>query len=444
MDEETEVTQSPSVGERLRAAREEKGFSLEDIAAETRIPRRHLESLEAGDWGKLPAPTYSVGFAKSYASAVGLDRTDIGDQLRSEMGEVRNDRSTIETFEPADPARTMPRWLVLSAIVAIILVVLVFSWIRNQSLTQTEAPETIAEQPAQQAPAPSPGQAAEPAVPAQGPVVLTATGPAWIRVTDRGTTLFEGVLQPGQRYEVPPTATEPMLRVGAPEALRITVGDSVAPPVGAPGQVTSNVSLAPADLISGPGAQGAQQQQPPRRSKIRRGNRFKIHRRVSSAPAESSNRHKGGGGFMNSAHRRILFPAAALLALAAAPAQAQRPPSPEQRIVMLEQQLAASQAAADPARAAARRDRAAAPAADQPERGWRSPRVGARIRAGEAPRRYRPAPDNARISPGRCSEQRIRCHGGRAGCARAQASRIQLPDRGDRLRLGRSDRLRSG
>jgi cytoskeleton protein RodZ len=264
MDEETEVTQSPSVGERLRAAREEKGFSLEDIAAETRIPRRHLESLEAGDWDKLPAPTYSVGFAKSYAGAVGLDRTDIGDQLRSEMGEVRNDRSTPETFEPADPARTMPRWLVLSAIVAIILVVLVFSWIRNQSLTETETAEMVAEQPAQQTPpATSPGQAAEPAVPPQGPVVLTATGPAWIRVTDQGRTLFEGVLQPGQRYEVPRTAADPRLRAGAPEALRITVGDSVVPAVGPPGQVTANVSLAPADLVGGPGPQGAQQQAEP-------------------------------------------------------------------------------------------------------------------------------------------------------------------------------------
>jgi cytoskeleton protein RodZ len=261
MDEETDLTESLSVGDRLRAAREEKGFSLEDIAAETRIPRRHLESLESGDWGKLPAPTYTVGFAKSYASAVGLDRTDIGDKLRSEMGGIRNETSTIETFEPADPARTMPRWLVLSAIVAIVLVVIVFSWIRNQSLTQTEVPETIAEQPAPLTPSPSPGQTAEPAA-AQGPVVLTATGPAWVRVTDRGTTLYEGVLQPGQRYEVPPAATEPMLRVGAPEALRITVGDSVAPPVGAPGQVTSNVSLAPADLIRGPGAQGAQQNSP--------------------------------------------------------------------------------------------------------------------------------------------------------------------------------------
>ena len=84
MDEELVETDMPTVGERLRAAREEKGLSLEDVAAQTRIPQRHLESLETADWDKLPAPTYTTGFAKSYASAVGLDRTEIGEQLRAE------------------------------------------------------------------------------------------------------------------------------------------------------------------------------------------------------------------------------------------------------------------------------------------------------------------------------------------------------------------------
>lgn len=259
MDEETEVTALPSVGERLRAAREEKGFSLEDIAAETRIPRRHLESLETADWGRLPAPTYTIGFAKSYAGAVGLERGDIGEQLRSEMGGFRNDTSSPETFEPVDPARTMPRWLVLSAIAAIVLVVLVFSWVRNQSLTSSETPQTpVAEQPAQQAPPPA-LQPAQPAA-AQGPVVVTAIGPAWLRITDQGKTLYEGMLQPGQRFAVPPTATAPLLRVGAPEALRISVGNAVAPPVGPAGQVTSNVSLLPADLMRGGAAAPGQQQ----------------------------------------------------------------------------------------------------------------------------------------------------------------------------------------
>ena len=252
MNDEVAAAEFVTVGERLRAAREDKGFSLEDIAAETRIPLRHLESLESSDWSKLPAPTYSIGFAKSYASAVGLDRSEIGDQLRDEMGGVRSHSSTVETFEPADPARSMPKWLVLAAIGAIVLVVIFFTWMQNRELAEPEPAEpTVAEQAAPP-PAAAPQQAPQAA--AQGPVVLTAVAPAWIRITDQGRTLYEGVLQPGQRYEVPATATAPLLRAGAPEALRIAVGTAVAPPVGPAGQVRSNVSLLPADLMRGPAA----------------------------------------------------------------------------------------------------------------------------------------------------------------------------------------------
>ena len=259
MDDEAEVTDSPSVGERLRAAREKKKLNLENIANETRIPLRHLESLEAGDWERLPAPTYTIGFAKNYAGAVGLDRGEIGEQLRAEMGGYRTDSATIEHFEPADPARTMPKWLVVSAIAAIIVVVLFFTWMRNRSLTE-EQPAPVQQEAQQAAPAPAAPQQPQPAV-AQGPVVLTATAPAWIRVSDQGKTLFEGMLQPGKTFQVPSTATAPTLRAGAPEALRITVGQSVAPPVGPAGQVVDHVSLKPEDLMKG--AQAVQPQQQP-------------------------------------------------------------------------------------------------------------------------------------------------------------------------------------
>lgn len=259
MDEETNGTETLSVGEQLRIAREEKGMSLDDIASETRIPFRHLESLEAGDWDKLPAPTYTIGFAKAYASVVGLDRAEVGEQLRAEMGGYRPDTSTVEHFEPVDPARTMPRGIVIAAIVAILVIVLVFSLLRNRTLDEgadvAEAP--AAEQVQEQSVAAAPATTQQPVAAASGPVVVTAVAPAWIRVTDQGQTLFEGMMNPGQTYQVPPTATAPMLRAGAPEALRVTVGGTVAPPVGNPGEVTSNVSLLPADLMRSP--EGPQQ-----------------------------------------------------------------------------------------------------------------------------------------------------------------------------------------
>jgi len=248
MDEELVETDVPSVGERLRAAREEKGLSLEDIAAQTRIPRRHLEAIEGADWDRLPAPTYTIGFARSYASVVGLDRADIADQLRGEMGGSRA-TPTAEVFEPADPARTMPKGLVIGAILAVIVLVLVMSWLSRRSLEQPD--ETAANTAAPAASATPPPAAAPPAAPAaQGPVVLTAIDAVWLQVSEKGgATLFSGLLQPGQSYTVPATATAPVLKTGKPEALRVTVGTAVAPPVGPAATRISDVSLLPADLL---------------------------------------------------------------------------------------------------------------------------------------------------------------------------------------------------
>ena len=245
-----------SAGQRLRAAREEKGLSLEDVAAQTRIPRRHLESLENGDWERLPAPTYTTGFAKSYATVVGLDRAEIYEQLRGEMGGVRPMAAASEVFEPSDPARTMPKWLVFGAIAAVLVLVLVMSWLNERSFRGTD--EAVADSPATaaapEAAAPGPAPAA-PAAVAQGPVAITANEPVWLQVYEKGgAKLFEGVLAAGQRYDVPTTATAPLLRTGKPEALRISVGTADAPSVGPAATTVRDVSLLGPNLMRGPAA----------------------------------------------------------------------------------------------------------------------------------------------------------------------------------------------
>src|SRR4051812_34232007 len=162
----------PPVGEQLRAAREERKLSLEDVAAQTRIPLRHLASIEIGDWDSLPAATYTVGFAKSYASAVGLDRAEIGNQLREEMGGQRFASSSPEFFEAADPARTMPKWLVIGAIAAVVLLVVVMSWINRRSLDQPDAPINAVTGTNESVATPQVVSAAPAPVQTGGPVVL--------------------------------------------------------------------------------------------------------------------------------------------------------------------------------------------------------------------------------------------------------------------------------
>lgn len=264
-DETASEVGETTVGERLRAAREAKGLSLEDIAAQTRIPQRHLESIETADWNALPAPTYTTGFAKSYASAVGLDRTEIGDQLRAEMGGQRFTANTMESFEPADPRRTMPKWLVLGTIGGLLVLIVLMSWLNNRSLQQPEqSTAPAAEAPAPTAQSQTPVRATVTPAAANAPVVLTATAPVWLQVSDKaGGTLFSGTLQPGQTYQVPATATAPVLKTGKPEALTVKVGNQTAPAVG-PAATTVHVSLLAGDLMKGPGAAPAPAASKPR------------------------------------------------------------------------------------------------------------------------------------------------------------------------------------
>ena len=254
--DETEADDVVTVGQRLKEAREAKGLSVEDVASQTRIPTRHLTSLEQGEWDKLPAATYSIGFAKNYASVVGLDRIEIGDQLRAEMGDTRFTAVHPEVYETVDPARTMPKGLVIAALVLLVLVVLALSWLSNRSMQPDEA---VAEAPNVTAPAENAAPAPPPPVApaAAGPVVLTATDAVWLQVKDGSTTLKMGQLNPGESFEVPATAAAPVLTTGKPEALRIMVGSTQVPAVGAPGKTVSGVSLKAADLMRAPGTQPA-------------------------------------------------------------------------------------------------------------------------------------------------------------------------------------------
>jgi cytoskeleton protein RodZ len=242
---EQEEGAAMTAGERLRVAREASGLSLEDIATSTRIPTRHLESLEAGDFSRLPAPTYTIGFAKNYAAAVGLDRAEIGDQLRGELGTSRPVYAAPEVFEPADPARAMPVWLIAGTIGALLLAALLFNWLNNRSL---EAPDEAA--PVNEIVA-APPQAQPVAPQGQGPVVITASDKAWVNIKDGDVILKQGELAPGQSFEVPANAVAPTLSTAKPEALRISVGTTLAPAIGEAGRLVT-VSLKPDDLLRPP------------------------------------------------------------------------------------------------------------------------------------------------------------------------------------------------
>lgn len=68
-----------ALGEELQRLRESAGLTLEDIAAETKISRSVLCSLEAGDFRFLPQKVFSHNFVMQYATVVGADPDQLAD-----------------------------------------------------------------------------------------------------------------------------------------------------------------------------------------------------------------------------------------------------------------------------------------------------------------------------------------------------------------------------
>ena len=63
---------SLTLGEKLREAREERGFTIADVAEQTRISSMYLESIENDDYRILPGGIFNKGFVKTFAKFVGI------------------------------------------------------------------------------------------------------------------------------------------------------------------------------------------------------------------------------------------------------------------------------------------------------------------------------------------------------------------------------------
>ncbi len=76
---------SRTVGEELQAARLDKGLSLDDIQATTKIQKRYLAAIENGQFDQLPGAFYERAFTRQYAAAVGVDADEL---IKKHEGDV--------------------------------------------------------------------------------------------------------------------------------------------------------------------------------------------------------------------------------------------------------------------------------------------------------------------------------------------------------------------
>jgi cytoskeletal protein RodZ len=125
-------------GEFLKQARERRGFTLERLAHETKIPQRHLEALERDNLGAIPAGFYQRAEIKAYARAVGLDQDVTLDRLRSASRQfVSNEPSRAAA---ARRARVFQRGYLLIALGVVVVVAIVLG---RAATERASAPSAI-------------------------------------------------------------------------------------------------------------------------------------------------------------------------------------------------------------------------------------------------------------------------------------------------------------
>jgi cytoskeletal protein RodZ len=168
--------QAAAFGEFLRSARERRGLSLQQIAEETKIPHRHLVSLEHGDLSVIPGTTYRRGEVVAYAKMVGLDRA----VALAELERVTQVPVVSGNAAPAMPSRSRRRHVGIPvlAIAAVLGALTLGLGVWKQEFTQVPKPHAATE-------ANHSGSLPQSAMTAQHPVAAASRGSADVTPASR-------------------------------------------------------------------------------------------------------------------------------------------------------------------------------------------------------------------------------------------------------------------
>ncbi|MBS1063184.1 helix-turn-helix domain-containing protein [Gluconobacter wancherniae] len=118
----------PTVGQTLRARREELGWQIDAVAEWLRIRPRLLIALEADDVKALPGVAYAVGFLRTYAHSMQLDAEELVARFNRETRGATTRKTDLVFPQPEDD-RSIPVGLLVGA--GLIVVVAAYAgWYR--------------------------------------------------------------------------------------------------------------------------------------------------------------------------------------------------------------------------------------------------------------------------------------------------------------------------
>ncbi|MFQ5828231.1 MAG: helix-turn-helix domain-containing protein [Candidatus Methylomirabilia bacterium] len=255
-----------SLGVYLRELRRAKGLTLEEIARQTRVPRRYLESLEAEDFDQLPAPIFTKGFIRCYCQSLDEPPDGALARYRELIGEAANPPSPAVLSRL--PERRSRGPMLASLVLLIVLGLSLFILTVNLQGRWGEVPIAPSEPRRIAAPAPpAPVKSAEPVsvpeampyeelaglveptprvepAPAVEPARLVArtSEPTWVRVQLDDGKVVEELLPAGATRQWT-SEKRFVLTIGNAGGISLELNGEPLPPLGTSGEVIHNLVL---------------------------------------------------------------------------------------------------------------------------------------------------------------------------------------------------------
>lgn len=230
----------------LRKAREEKGWTYNDVEESIKIRVRYLDAMEREDYDILPGPIYTKGFLRTYSRLLGLNPEEIVNHYLSSVDQHEEP----QVHAPLTPIQTTPVWfkpmvLLVMAVFAIAVVIglTIFSGDDPEGSNFTPAPLPSAPQTDTQG-----NNGDGTAVPSDDPGItyeglvaeLTFTENCWLRVKVDGNIVIDGMRHAGQTETLQGTRLIEFDTIGNAGGMTIKLNGKDLPPLGKSREVVEN------------------------------------------------------------------------------------------------------------------------------------------------------------------------------------------------------------
>lgn len=223
---ETPATRGPKAGARLKAARQERNISLDEIARELHLDAETLHALESNRFEVFSAPVFTKGYLRRYAGLVGVPE----DEVLAGFDELSDAAGPPPVVIKSPPAR--PRYVPsLQAVLLVLLAVLLglLGWWAFSGAVLKPVPEVAGD------------GSAEPLLPARGEdappgAAATVAGTAPALPGEATTATADGSAVDAAPATADETPT-PLVRAGDP------LGADPEPPQSSPAELALTLSF---------------------------------------------------------------------------------------------------------------------------------------------------------------------------------------------------------